>query len=291
MKFTGPSRIIEWGLTQRVDICLAEQDGEQLAFCRLVLPMKEIGFTVRAERLSAMLKELMTMELEKKFWEVVESCGWGTKTTNSKEVKRYLLRNFSQAEIQALEAVFRQYTSKLSEHLSEVTGVSDDSFSDLCSHIVGLGKKEYDAVMKDADLAQQRINRSDYAESFSYVWPHEDDYEKINGGMYLFHWAARIAEAYSAVLQMPAEENEIFSDYILPKIREDIELVVKTMSAFVSSHNYDEFLSQKEKVVRAVIRVEQLANKLNDDSLGDLKSRYWVINLFNDTEEALTWQT
>jgi hypothetical protein len=53
---------------------------------------------------------------------------------------------------------------------------SDDGFSDLLAHIVGLGKEEYCAVLENPKLAFDRANKHDYEESFAYCIPYEEDY-------------------------------------------------------------------------------------------------------------------
>ena len=63
---------------------------------------------------------------------------------------------------------------------------SCDSFSDLLSHVVGLGKKEFSKVMKNPLLAYNRSmakygTKEGYEESFLYAIPYHTDYPKKVG--------------------------------------------------------------------------------------------------------------
>lgn len=112
------------------------------------------------------------------FWAEVEKIGWVTKTENTDEVKARLLREWPKEKTVRMRAVFRALMARLYTTLGGVSGVSDDGFSDLRAHIIGLGKVEYERVLYDPDLAQQRANKNAYTESFSYCLPYETDYPK-----------------------------------------------------------------------------------------------------------------
>jgi len=51
---------------------------------------------------------------------------------------------------------------------------SDDSFGDLVSHIIGMGKNEFDAVMLDPSKARIRALSHDYEEGFCYLGQFND---------------------------------------------------------------------------------------------------------------------
>ena len=125
---------------------------------------------------------------ENTFWEVIGSLGWGTETTDYNKIKVKLMERFTFEQIQELEAVDRQVYSRLSEAIKayeESIGqaydwlpVSDDGYSDLLNHIVGLGREEWEACIKDPQRVKGRADRGDYVESFSYCWPRREDYEQ-----------------------------------------------------------------------------------------------------------------
>ena len=57
-------------------------------------------------------------------------------------------------------------------------GGSDDSHSDFCYHIIGLGRKQFYTHLNDYSLMEARGVAGDYKESFGYAVPYEDDWEK-----------------------------------------------------------------------------------------------------------------
>ena len=130
---------------------------------------------------------------EKKFWKLVEEIDWADV---EKKVKRRRHRSVSQLEKKAkamleerlsekeqlsMNKIFWRLREKLGERINaweKFTGrhlpLSDDSFADLRSHIIGLGKEEYQATLKDPKLAFDRApvkGRHRYMESFSYLMP------------------------------------------------------------------------------------------------------------------------
>jgi len=63
--------------------------------------------------------------------------------------------------------------------ISQTLGLGDDGYSDLIWHIVGCGKKEFEAVMSNPYLAVKRSKNGDFGESFLYCLPRktETNYE------------------------------------------------------------------------------------------------------------------
>jgi hypothetical protein len=118
----------------------------------------------------------------RKFWATIKSTGWGTRTTDHKAAQQGLLDRLGVEEGIAFSETYREVKRRLKEQLwDRVTLVSDDSYDDLVSHIIGLGKKEVDAVVKSPMRAQRRADarygdQSGYVESFSYAVPYEKDW-------------------------------------------------------------------------------------------------------------------
>ena len=127
----------------------------------------------------------------RKFWATIKSTGWGTRTTDHEAAKQGLLDRLGVEEGVAFSETYREVKRRLKEQLwDRVTNVGDDSYDDLVSHIIGLGKKEVDAVVKDPQRAQVRADfgkgwwtgtkvipdSEGYSESFSYAVPYEEDW-------------------------------------------------------------------------------------------------------------------
>lgn len=56
-----------------------------------------------------------------------------------------------------------------------ITGVSDDSWSDLRYDVVSRGKDFYNKALNDYTIVQKMSDDYDYSESFSYGIPYEDE--------------------------------------------------------------------------------------------------------------------
>src|SRR4051794_33456129 len=75
----------------------------------------------------------------------------------------------------AFDRAYREAHSRLAKRLeaweSEHTPIEagDDSFGDLVSHLVGLGREEYTATFADPERAASRARARDYVKSFAYV--------------------------------------------------------------------------------------------------------------------------
>lgn len=132
------------------------------------------------------------------FWAEVAKIGWGTKTTDIRKVKLALLRTWTPEKAARVREVFYALSRHLYRVLDKVVdGVGDDGFDDLRAHIIGLGRKEFERVLKKPTLAQERINRRDYVESFSYCLPHGEDYKTLDPAYYV-KWARDICKELKA---------------------------------------------------------------------------------------------
>jgi len=152
---------------------------------------------------------------EGEFWKMVAKIGWGTKTTNYEAIKAAILNKYhTKQEIEGIHDTFGKLKDRLYRRLDEWMelnapdldnrgwGTGDDGFDDLCSHIIGLGKKEYDAVMKDPKLAWDRARKGQYKESFSYAIPWDRDMD-LQDPKYFKGWAKRSLGDYSVITKDP----------------------------------------------------------------------------------------
>jgi hypothetical protein len=126
-----------------------------------------------------------TSKIDKqKFFALVEDYGWGTKTTDYTAIKKDLMSKITPEVSGEIRSIFYGLCGKLhrtieawEEDNDKKISLGDDGFSDLVSHIVGLGSKEYEAVLADPKLAYDRAKRGDFSESFSYAIP--SDWENV----------------------------------------------------------------------------------------------------------------
>jgi len=141
------------------------------------------------------------------FWAIVESVGWGTIDTDYERGKQVLLKAlptleecdaFGQHRLHVKQALSNAIDSWCALRDTSL-GLGDDGFNDLCAHIVGLGREEYERNLADPSLAQKRAESYGFEESFAYCEPHDTDYEpleiqlarEVSG---LLYWQENLAE-------------------------------------------------------------------------------------------------
>lgn len=116
----------------------------------------------------------------KMFWTLIADIGWPVKDIEAATrtfIKTYgihrwkELDTFVDARVGELQ---RQIKIHESEHGPLDIG-SDDGFSDVCHHVVGMGEKEFNRCMENPMLVEKRYNEpyntpEGYKESFSYFF-------------------------------------------------------------------------------------------------------------------------
>ena len=119
------------------------------------------------------------------FWTAVDQARWG-QDYGYDRIKDFFLERFSQEETEAFRETFNDLKRALGDELSQWAkdedksfNLGDDSWGDLLAHIIGLGKREYEATMRDPSRALNRERRGDYKESFVYSIPYPGDYKKM----------------------------------------------------------------------------------------------------------------
>lgn len=109
-------------------------------------------------------------------WKLVAEMGWSKEadidamakfwwTKLGKETME-ALRRFVDARCSDLYSAVNKYEQKN----GELFVGSDDGFSDLRYHVVGLGQKAFEEAMQDPRKLQERYLKHDYKESFAYVF-------------------------------------------------------------------------------------------------------------------------
>ena len=126
------------------------------------------------------------------FFDLTEPLGWGTKTTDYKDLNLQLFRLDRGGVASRLRAFDKPINTRwLKEHLGSLTdllhtaAVRDlgedpccDSWSDTLAHIVGLGRHEFQRCMYEPQKIVDRAEAGDYKESFSYALPYDVEYDK-----------------------------------------------------------------------------------------------------------------
>jgi hypothetical protein len=126
------------------------------------------------------------MPLEQ-FWALVAEVDWATRLARPIDEGKSILRErLSRVDAAAFHARLQELRFSLHKVLTdwqEETGkefeIGDDSFDDLICHIIGLGQREYEAVLADPAVALERAETGDFLESFLYLAPQPDDYRDV----------------------------------------------------------------------------------------------------------------
>lgn len=158
-----------------------------------LIRLAQSNLEMRPRILQALTESAMS---ESDFWKIVDEVGWGTKTTDYHAVKGVLLRNLSPNQAASFATMESILHNKLDKALVKFEadgdkdksqrgnpnsiGLGDDSYGDLIAHIIGLGEKEYEAVLKKPALAQERVRKGDFKESFEYCIPRASDYRLLD---------------------------------------------------------------------------------------------------------------
>ena len=140
----------------------------------------------------------MDQTTEGKYWDMVLELDWPRSASQDKRIKTMLC--FTQKHRSALSDFTKFVRNKARElrdvinSYEEKTGkscnVGDDGFSDLCYHIVGLGKTQFKAVIARPQLALKRAQQGNFEESFAYMLHFDDLAENITPQRYV-NWAAK----------------------------------------------------------------------------------------------------
>jgi len=222
---------------------------------------------------------------ESAFWKFIEPFGWGTKTTDYDAIEKAIMRRLTADQAEELSEAFHRLKGRLYKRVDDWQrdndrhlGVGDDGFDDLLSHIVGLGKREYDAVMKDPELAYQRAqarygSKDGFEESFSYAIPSAIDYKNLDVGKYR-KWAKEVLEEYLEALGK--------DDNLIPYSREIRRLV--DILEMMARGDYHEF-AKHEKEGRDL--AEGVQKALNRKDLQSPVDKWAVWNLFSDVQQYL----
>lgn len=129
---------------------------------------------------------------ESRFWEIVDSFEWAKNCTNRAYQDVIEAEGRKRISFQEADDLFEAKGlafSMLYDFIGDrnPAGGSDDSHGDFIHHIIGLGKKEFYASLKDYERIEKRGEvghgkAKGYVESFSYVLPYPSDYPEWKNG-------------------------------------------------------------------------------------------------------------
>jgi len=215
---------------------------------------------------------------EEEFWMIVEESGWGRTSTDPTEIKNAIRvrLNFDVDRIEAFHGIYRDKLGDVYQALDTIggLGLGDDGFGDLCAHIVGLGKAEYDAVIADPLKGAARARApygtpEGFTESFSYAVPSKFDMDEIEWLHYV-EWAERVQKEY---------ERAATHEYAAP-ISAECGRIADALAHVVKKEK-EEFFACETQVRKDLETIEEFHKKVSLHDL-DIDNPYAVTNLFSD---------
>lgn len=121
-------------------------------------------------------------------WNEIKSLGWGTWSGDFHKVGDLLWKRYTPNTIGALRQFVGAQAVKLYQRVKEwernngrhLDIGSDDGFNDVVHHVVGMGEDEFNRVMLDPTLLEDRYNADygspeGYQESFAYCFHSDRD--------------------------------------------------------------------------------------------------------------------
>lgn len=240
----------------------------------------------------AVLRLFTARMSESEFWKIVDDMGWG-KSYDYKAMQKKLLRSMTPEEIDEFHDMFEKLRGKVDRAVIEYRNehdpgayVSGDGFGDLTAHIIGLGKREYDAVMRDPSKGWKRYQDGDYRESFSYAVPSSFDVERMGIGKYQA-WAKEMVKEYKDGLSRAKK----LDDSMVPKVKRLIKLLEPMVEG-----NAMEFVEGEDEARRLAEEISETYREAVKSLMsrhqtplwdgGDPYSNKWAVwNLFSDIHQ------
>jgi len=191
--------------------------------------------------------ELVGMS-EDSFWKMVKVANWPTDRYEKVKIRYLKLMNRETCHN------FRNTVDNAYIFLDEavgksVSGTGDDGYSDLLSHIIGLGKKEFYRNIKNPKLAQKRVDASNYRESFSYCIPYDTDYGEDSS--YTLDSVIRSAKKAIELIQGYRAMDDKTPKWLY-MISDDLTYIETVMKDFVNSNSLGGlmYLTQQKKSIQ-----------------------------------------
>jgi hypothetical protein len=288
----------EWGSIQVIRKATWEnkRDLQRRASLYRHLERASLGTPSLQGRIAALINARAQMS-EGTFWKVVSEIGWGNSSDNNR-IKKRLLALWTPEQAEAARGTFSKLKGRLYNRVDDWSreeveqedrnlGLGDDSFDDLLSHIIGLGKREYDAVMRDPSLAQDRALKGDYKESFSYALPWKEDYENLNISKYV-KWAKGLVDEYTEQMSNP----------VLKPLQRKIQRMIRILRILAVNRDWSGFLQTQDEGFPLSEEIAQKGAKLlraaQDphefaplDGGNPINNKWAVWNLYTDIRDYL----
>lgn len=251
---------------------------------------------------------------EELFWSEVAFIGWGDRGFDYRARKGELLNRWTQEFARSFNEVLERFDGRLDKALNlweRETGnqlsVGDDSYGDLKAHLIGRGKKMYEAVLKDPSIGYEAARDGTYIESFSYCIPNggdpdaqpskwqKEEYTSEELGSIMQQrrmgdWSYLDPERYKQRAQEELEGYREALDHPLSTpIRVELALAISILFPLAEQGDYGPLLERKQELDEAVERISKHVDKLHEDVINfrETVPNWGMKNLSNDVESYL----
>lgn len=115
-------------------------------------------------------------------WETVALLGWGSWSVDYKRIQMLMRKGFDAETIKSLRTFVYHKVGEIDiavkaweNRIRDLSIGSDDGYSDVRYHVVGLGELEFNKVIADPTVLEKRYNATygtadGYKESFAYCF-------------------------------------------------------------------------------------------------------------------------
>jgi hypothetical protein len=191
---------------------------------------------------------------EDKFWEIVKTVNWES-DCDFERIKLWFLKNVPEDEASAFTDIMTEKWNLLDHMIGDErnpAGGGDDSHGDLINHVIGLGKEQYEAHLKDYKLLAARGSaahgtKEGYAECFSYAIPYDDDYKQYSNDDWITKWAKKAAVEIEELLKMDHKDD-------LAPIVGDFEFALTELEK-VLEKEYQSFVDSEDETVKHLNKI------------------------------------
>jgi len=219
---------------------------------------------------------------EDEFWDLIAKLGW-TRDGDFRSLKKKFMKLVPDPErarevmrtcdtfVRLLSIAIERFEEKSDRHCD----VGDDGFSDLVYHIIGLGCEEFNSTIDDPERAVNRAHENDFSESFAYVFPTDDDYNKRNNIAAFVDRAVEIKESYATLL-----DDELFDE-----IHKDVLTVSTALDKLINGHAAG-FLECESDVAIAMTHIQAFRTRLRQKLMPIDDNIWWDKNMFANIKES-----
>lgn len=222
-------------------------------------------------------------------WAVTDYIDWENSPESTKMLETTLYNSLSKEQAEQLHTEFATVKNTL-DHVLFASGNSnvdeffggDDSYSDLLDHIVSLGKDFVADIAANKESAWQHLREKPPIEAFSYVLPHEFDYEYKPDT--LQHQAQQKIDDIESKIEV-LEQDDCLKDEYKNRVIESARILAKPLQQVIDGDDLSLENTDMEAVknsVKSFNNMAQMAHSAIEISKRNNNDEEYMINRIID---------